>query len=1072
MEDPMRGGRHDLHLASRKAEEAVWRRSQATQWLDVFVGPLGISAQPTESEFISCLRNGLVLCNAINKIQPGSVPKVVEIHTPSPSLTWDSQPLPAFQYFENVRNFLVAVEELKLPAFEASDIERDNLEVGSSAKVVDCVLALKAYYDWKQASGGNGVFKPPRSPLVIHSTSRIHSRASGGISSGPCRQLDMSTACNKLHVDSETQKAEDIVNLLAKAIAGRMLDAKENIDDNLLSSFRNGNRDVIKLFGTMMSSFLDEQLQNKSPEEISTFKDLLGRGCSIAHPTSKPMESFSMRNRKYCRACLRKDNCKHWHLFQEQGKELSNLKELLSKTKREFEGLQSQLRSDMKQIGNQVHELSTAALGYYKVVKENMSLYNMVQDLKGNIRVYCRIRPSFNDEGKEVVDFIGDDGSLIVQDPFKSQKEGRKIFQFNRIFGPTTTQEEVFKDTQPFIRSVMDGYNVCIFAYGQTGSGKTYTMFGPSGESTKALGINYLALNDLFQLSNRRKDVVKYDIRVQMVEIYNEQVRDLLAQDSSTTKYPFILAVALNILGYISIFHNLAFLTINKLEIRSCTSENGLSLPDATMHSVKSTIDVLNLMKLGEVNRAVNSTAINNKSSRSHSVLTVHVHGKDISGSTIRSCLHLVDLAGSERVGKSEVAGDGLKEAQYINKSLSCLGDVITALAQKSSHVPYRNSKLTLLLQNSLGGHAKTLMFAHVSPEAGSFGETISTLKFAQRVSSVDLGAASMNKESHEVIELKEQIESLKKALASKEGRRNDQVVKPKESRSPLDNPQAMTERTPPRSQWLSIEHCSAMKMEKSMNSVDRKRIKTPSVKTRSRRLSLEGPGLVRKEDSARIKLSEAVAKPLLFEALSSMKNGQLQDVGAAAKSHGHHNGVSLMDAHYQSRSPTSVGYKSSLVAKTDGRTKIPTLQLPKTPEAPKVARNKVQMMMKGGESNRSNEAQMPELSSSSTNGKGSQIRKSLRTIGKLINGSEKRNQQKLVEASPINGTRNICDARSPVSANARAQRRQSLTGGVQTSDRSRRSSLGGKSTDSCSIETRSSKTPPPLRPSAKTLAR
>ncbi|RWW60575.1 hypothetical protein BHE74_00032421, partial [Ensete ventricosum] len=347
----------------------------------------------------------------------------------------------------------------------------------------------------------------------------------------------------------------------------------------------------------------------------------------------------------------------------------------------------------------------------------------------GNIRVFCRIRPIFKFEAKSCIEYIGNDGSLMVSDPCKSQNT-RKIFQFNRIFGPATAQGEIYKETQSLIRSVMDGYNVCIFAYGQTGAGKTYTMCGSSSGSCEELGINHMALNDLFQLSSIREDI-KYDIHVQMVEIYNEQVRDLLAEDGANTKYPFMLFFFF---------------------------PTGFCIPNASMRGVQSTADVLNLMKLGEKNRAFSSTAMNHRSSRSHSVLTVHVHGKDISGNTIRSCLHLVDLAGSERVDKSEVTGDQLKEAQHINKSLSCLGDVITALAQKNSHIPYRNSKLTQLLQHSLGGNAKMLMFAHVSPESDSYGETISTLKFAQRASSVELGAPPQNKESSEIRNLKEQV--------------------------------------------------------------------------------------------------------------------------------------------------------------------------------------------------------------------------------------------------------------------------------------------------------------------------
>ncbi|KAJ6404152.1 hypothetical protein OIU84_012358 [Salix udensis] len=137
--------------------------------------------------------------------------------------------------------------------------------------------------------------------------------------------------------------------------------------------------------------------------------------------------------------------------------------------------------------------------------------------------------------------------------------------------------------------------------------------------------------------------------------------------------------------------------------------------------------------------------------------------------------MHLVDLAGSERVNKSEVTGDRLIEAKHINKSLSALGDVIASLAHKNPHVPYRNSKLTQLLQDSLGGQAKTLMFVHISPEPDAVGETISTLKFAERVATVELGAAQVNKDSTDVKELKEQISSLKAASSQKRERTRTQ---------------------------------------------------------------------------------------------------------------------------------------------------------------------------------------------------------------------------------------------------------------------------------------------------------
>lgn len=412
--------------------------------------------------------------------------------------------------------------------------------------------------------------------------------------------------------------------------------------------------------------------------------------------------------------------------------------------KREMLKMKKVYAEEFYNFGLNLKGLVDAAENYHSVLDENRKLYNEVQDLKGNIRVYCRVRPFLSGQsGKQTtMQYIGENGELVVINPSKPGKDSHRLFKFNKVFGPASTQEEVFRDTQPLIRSVLDGYNVCIFAYGQTGSGKTYTMTGPSVTSVVDWGVNYRALNDLFNISQRRHSSIAYEIAVQMVEIYNEQVRDLLCNDS----FP------------------------KRLGIWNISLPNGLAVPDASLHPVNSTDDVLELMTVGLMNRAVGATALNERSSRSHSILTVHVRGTDLeTNAVLRGCLHLVDLAGSERVDRSEATGDRLREAQHINKSLSALGDVIYALAQKSAHVPYRNSKLTQVLQSSLGGQAKTLMFVQLNPDVESYSETISTLKFAERVSGVELGAARSNKEGRGIRELMDQVASLKGVVAKKD---------------------------------------------------------------------------------------------------------------------------------------------------------------------------------------------------------------------------------------------------------------------------------------------------------------
>jgi len=303
-----------------------------------------------------------------------------------------------------------------------------------------------------------------------------------------------------------------------------------------------------------------------------------------------------------------------------------------------------------------------------------------------------------------------DEGEMSIQNIEKKTTHG---FEFEKIFQPRSTQEEVFTEVSDLIISVLDGYNVCIFAYGQTGSGKTFTLEGDEQNR----GVNFKALSELFSIKQKRGKDYVYKISVSMKEIYNETIRDLLATKESKEN--------------------------SEDELKIMTGDRGMYVKGLVLEPVQTEEEVLTLFKRGNSNRSVGRTNVNEHSSRSHSMLTVEVEGENlIAGIKYFGKLHLVDLAGSERLAKTMATGDRLKEAQAINKSLSALGNVIEALQKKNSHVPYRNSKLTYLLSDSLGGHAKTLMFINVSPNSTDADETNCSLIFATRVRKVELGTA------------------------------------------------------------------------------------------------------------------------------------------------------------------------------------------------------------------------------------------------------------------------------------------------------------------------------------------
>ncbi|KAM4744841.1 kinesin-like protein KIFC3 isoform 2-T2 [Anableps anableps] len=393
----------------------------------------------------------------------------------------------------------------------------------------------------------------------------------------------------------------------------------------------------------------------------------------------------------------------------------------LKKQVQDFPSMLDKAISEAKQeICQVISDVSSTNQELLRKYKREMNLrkkcHNELVRLKGNIRVFCRVRPVSQEEqdsvdARTMLSFDSDDDAIL----YLSSKGKVMTFELDKVFPPQASQQEVFQEVQALVTSCIDGFNVCIFAYGQTGSGKTYTMEGVADDP----GINQRALRLLFSEVTEKAPDWDYRIIVSMVEIYNETLRDLLRENPT-----------------------------DKLDIKLNPDGSGqLYVPGLTEITVQSPEDIKKVFELGHVNRATACTNLNEHSSRSHALLIITVSGfNSTTGTRTQGKLNLVDLAGSERIGKSGAEGSRLREAQCINKSLSALGDVISALRGRHAHVPFRNSRLTYLLQDSLSGDSKTLMMVQVSPLPGNMSESVCSLKFAQRVRSVELSSSSSSK--------------------------------------------------------------------------------------------------------------------------------------------------------------------------------------------------------------------------------------------------------------------------------------------------------------------------------------
>ena len=359
-----------------------------------------------------------------------------------------------------------------------------------------------------------------------------------------------------------------------------------------------------------------------------------------------------------------------------------------------------------------------------------------------NVKVVVRCRP-LNSREKAAGWFknMACDKDLHQISLFKEadKKDLPKQYTFDSVYDDDSTQEEVYDESAfPIVESVLEGYNGTIFAYGQTGCGKTHTMTGTPDNK----GIIPKAFDHIFGCIDAANDKKRFLVRCSYLEIYKEKIRDLLSQKKNL-----------------------------KYDIKEDPNK-GIFVAGLTTVIVNSIPEIEKTMEAGYKNRSTAATKMNEHSSRSHSIFTIYIETSEEDeklGETVFKAgkLHLVDLAGSEKQKQTQADHERLEEAKKINLSLSALGNVIKALVDgKSKHVPYRDSKLTRLLQDSLGGNTKTLMVAALSPSSDAYEESLSTLRYADRAKSIK-NVPKINEDPKDALlrEYEEEIKKLKKMI-------------------------------------------------------------------------------------------------------------------------------------------------------------------------------------------------------------------------------------------------------------------------------------------------------------------
>lgn len=393
-----------------------------------------------------------------------------------------------------------------------------------------------------------------------------------------------------------------------------------------------------------------------------------------------------------------------------------------------------------------------------------------------SVRVAVRVRPRLS---REIIEGCNVCTSITPGEP-QIWLDKDQAFTYDHVFDQDSKQQDIYETcVKDLVDGCFVGYNATVLAYGQTGSGKTYTMGTGFEASTlhqidmsdKSIGIVPRALNQLFDTIDQREQEAResnqqppeFKVTVQFIELYNEDIIDLLDESHHNTN------------------NNITHALAKHIRIHQDT-DNNIQLAGVTSRTVVTALEAFECLRVGALARTTASTKMNDQSSRSHAIFTISIQqtrvacdAKDIE--VLSAKFHFVDLAGSERLKRTGATGQRAREGISINTGLLCLGNVISALgdtSKKAIHIPYRDSKLTRLLQDSLGGNSQTLMIACVSPSHRDFMETLNTLRYANRAKNIkNKVVINQDSSSHTIALLKKEIAALKLELAElKQGKR------------------------------------------------------------------------------------------------------------------------------------------------------------------------------------------------------------------------------------------------------------------------------------------------------------